>query len=448
MNYESLIQHMKETVPHMQDNLIEDWVYSAVATLTDDADLFEDYPTPKHRQEAIEKRVRWHMRRMNGIGGSDMSVLYTEYTGGFVTYGGDEAIDAASIISQKIGLVGLTGSTGDMIRGNKLESEARLSFERQMKSYGLKPHNAAYKKLEAFMKEGWDKHPWITSSPDAIYIDKNGETWLVDFKVPANVDNVNSYYQDPPLHYRAQLAQYKAHLEAAGVKIDHVALVPFSTKEWKSYVGEFDCSEEFIKDILECGDYYWDYVERNELPKRPPSQDFQFVDEMPPALKALMAEFIMASKMKSVATNKQESLKERILEVSSLSGVDWKSDGMKTRLPGVQINHTENKKRANSKAMSAKIKELGGDPEDPSLYTTSNTTSVSVVRGKKVPFYDFIADNQDVAEATFQDAMAEVKELGDFINAAPDDVRDPTEPDAVSEMEQKSKDAAFDELGF
>ncbi|MGD1524483.1 YqaJ viral recombinase family protein [Vibrio owensii] len=453
MNYDGLIQFMRESAPYVQDSIIEDWVYSAVETISNDLDLYEDFPTAQHRTEKIEALVKWHIRRMNGFGGSDMSVLYTEYKGGFTTYGGEETIDAASVVAGKLALVNVTGTTGDMERGKKLEDEARVSFERQMNKngYGLKPHALAYKKLKEFQKEGWKDHPWCFSSPDGIYIDKHGKTWLVDFKVPNNTDNVQTYYWNPPMHYRAQLAQYKAHLEAAGVKIDNVALVPFSTKEWKSYIAEFEVTETFMNEIMECGDYYWEFVKSGELPRRPPNQDFQFVDELSPQMKSLMSQFIMASKMKGIATKKQESLKSTLLEMASINGVDWKEDGRKTRLPGVDITHKEGKRKLNSDALKAKYEKLGGSLDDDELYTTTESTTVSVVRGKKVAFIDFIVDNQDIAESMFQDAVAEVKETQDFVQGGANDVYDPTEPDRVIEHQQQSaqvNDAAFDELGF
>lgn len=459
MNYQGLIEHMRKSAPFVQDSIIEDWIHSAIETISADLDIYEDFATPALRAQRIERDVLWHIRRLNGFGGSDMSVLYTEYKGGFTTYGGDETIDAASVVAGKLALVGVSGSNGDMQRGKVMEKEAEASFLREMRMKGLilKPHPTAIKQLKEFQEKGWEEHPWCYSSPDGVYIDQHGKSWLVDFKVPSDPDNAVAYYRDPPLHYRAQLAQYKAHLQAAGVEIDNVALVPFSTKMWRSYVGDFSITQDFINEILECGDYYWEFVKNGELPRRPPSKDFQFIEELPAELKGVMAEFIMASKMKSVSDKRQKQLKTTILELASLHGVDWMSDGRKTRLPGVDISHSDGKRKINTDALKSRYEKLGGDLEDPDLYTTTSSTTVGVVRGKKVAFIDFIVDNQDVAETMFQDAIAEIKETQDFVKGGIDEVYEPTvleepvpviEEPSVAQAPVKNRDAAFDELGF
>lgn len=454
MNYKALIEYMRERAVNVDEAIIEDWVYSAVDAIAEGIDKFEDYATANAREEKITKMVMWHIRRMNGFGGSDMSVLYQEYKGGFTYYGGDETIDAASIVAGKLALVNVTGTTGDMQRGNYLEEVARQSFERKMKQagYNLVRYAAGIDKLEEFMKEGWDEHPWCFSSPDGLYRDTvTGEVWLVDFKVPNDPEKAIEYSFEPPLHYKAQLAQYKANLEAAGVNVDKVALVPFSTKEWSVYIGGFEISQDFINDILACGDHYWEFVEKGELPMRPPGKDFQSVEELPINMQVTMNEYISIASLQTQADNKKKQLKESLLEMAANAGIDWKQDGMTSRLPGVSISYKEGASKINSTALKAKVKELGGDIDDPTLYTKgAGSSTIRLIGSKKSPFFDHVNDFKALATVGMSDVINDVREHSDFIKDSATDVYDPTAPDEAEKHRLKSqpKDAEFDGLGF
>lgn len=409
--HEELLKHLLETASHVNHKVAEDWLGNTILMAELDQKNSGEVLSEEAFTESVMKTVKWHIKRLNGLGGSDMSVLHTEFLGGFYPHG----TTAADIVANKLGLQTPHGRNGDTERGIRTEEEARRKFILKMSDWDLELYHEGYEALDKLkLKGGVPNHEWMQSSPDGIYRSKkDGSIWLVDFKTPAVQDTVDEMISNPPDYYRAQLAQYKYHLEAAGVVIDHTALVPFSTKQWDVEVAEFTVTDKLMTEVLGAGDHYWKYVLKNELPRLPPSENFQFVGEMPVDLQQVVAKFALVKKMDSIIKKIDKNNKSALLKLSSIHGVQWDQPEMKTRIPGVDIT-TKSSMKTDNKAIAAAFRELGGDPDDEQFKIPTETTTVSLIRSKKNPHAEFLGELEELGIRAIDFAIADMMDVNDF----------------------------------
>jgi hypothetical protein len=407
---ESLLITILKDAPHVDRKIAADWVDNMILQTRVEIEKFTEIASHE-KLEAIRKTVLWHIGRLNGFGGSDMSVLYTEYKGGYYPH----EMDAAGIIAQKLCIRTPNGRNGDTERGTHLEPFAREKFRLKMRAYNFVRHDKAYDALEELAKKGGvPHHEWMQSKPDDVLIDLNtGEIWLVDYKCPASVETFEDIVDNPPDYYRAQLAQYKYHLEAAGIKIDHTALVPFSTKHWDVEVSEFTVNDQLMSDVLSAGDQYWNFVLKSELPLRPLGKNFQFSGEMPAEMQQVIGRFILIKKMSSTLDDMDKRNKRVLLALASQYGVDWDVPEMKTRLPGVDISK-KSKVTINKAAIFSDFREGSGNPDDEKYKTVSDSTTVSVIRGKQNIHSDYISEIEIVGERAIEFAIEDLMVKFDY----------------------------------
>lgn len=395
--------------PHLNPLMVEDWLESVIKLSEDTIDFQDNYRSNEHRTQMIERGVSWHISKLNGFVGGDMAALAMEFNGDFYPFG-----TAEDVIKQKICLVAPEALYGDGERRMVMLPTVKKKFLKEMAAYELKPYDLAYEKIEELEKAGGIASlPWLKSKPDSIYIDKNNEVWLVAFKVPAEHDTVISAYEDPGLYYKAPLAQDKIFLEQAGIKVHHTAIVPFSTKEMKVYVSEFPVNLELEKLVVDAGNQYWDFVLKNEMPKRPPGKNFSYIKEVPLAFQKLISEFVVTKKLASISKEKSDKLKDRLLEMAKTIGVDWEQMGLKTRLPGLDISHKESS-YYNTKRLKDAFRLLGGNPDAPEFTDDKTQTTVAVIRSAKTDHSLMIGEIQEIAIRCFDDAIADTLEHMDI----------------------------------
>lgn len=455
----TLLKHLLETAPHVNHKVGSDWVGNTIKIIEQELNESGEILSEMQHNDLLEKKVKWHIKRLNGFGGSDMSVLYTEYKGGFSPHD----MTAAKIVAGKLCLETPNGQNGDTERGTKLEPEARRKFELKMKKIfpSFRSYDAAYEAIHNFNEEGKgiEGHEWLKSSPDGVYIDCNNEIWLVDFKCPAAQTTVDDMTSEPPEYYKAQLAQYKYHLEKLGIKVHHTALVPFSTKKWDVEIAKFVVSEELTKDILAAGDKYWDFTMRNELPRLPMSENFQFAGEMPVVLQQVVADFALGKRFEANIKSMNDNKKRKLLKLSSLSGINWDQPDMKTRMPGVDIT-TKGVSKINYKKIAEDFRTMGGNPDDEKYKDVSEQTTVSLIRSKKSPHAPFINEMDDHGLRCIDYAYADMHEANGF-NLTNDQIdqiiEDPAGPmyentaglitsDAVEAIDKLSEDKVAKEI--
>ncbi|MND11531.1 hypothetical protein D3C87_351960 [compost metagenome] len=431
---EELLSGMIKRYPHLNPAVAEDWLENVISLSVETVDYQDNYRSPEHREQMIERGVTWHINKLSGFNGNDMSALIMEYNGDYYPFG-----SASDVIKEKICVSAPEQLFGDGERKMVLLPTVKKKFLKEMAAYELRPYDLGYDKAEELEKSGGVPGlPWMKSRPESIYIDKNNEVWLVSFKVPAEHDTVISAYEDPGLYYKASLAQDKIFLERAGVKVHHTAIVPFSTKEMKVYVSEFPVDYELEKKVIDAGNEYWDFVLRNELPQRPMGKNFSHIKQVPAAFQKIIVEYVISKKVESISTDKAKGVKSRLLEMAKTIGIDWEELDKKTRLPGVDISHKE-ARSFNASKLKDDFRMLGGNPDDDKYFNNREQTTVSVIRGQKTDYSLMINELQEIASRAFDDAHTDGMEYLSIDNSMLPKPSDPTlvEPEIATSVIQE-----------
>lgn len=129
--------YLLSEVPHIDKRLAIDWLDNTVATVSHDVDMNENVTSIEDRSNKIENLVKWHIKNLNGFGSFEISVLHTEFKGGFYPF---EA-SAASIVSDKLGINSPTAFGGSAeLKEIMLPVAKRNSFKRCPHSPLLRRH--------------------------------------------------------------------------------------------------------------------------------------------------------------------------------------------------------------------------------------------------------------------------------------------------------------------
>ncbi len=199
-------------------------------------------------------RAFWHIDRLRGIGGSEIGVLLGGEDGEFHPFS-----DARQISRQKLLLEGLTPPNGDLKRGTMMEDMAESLYFEQIAKRGAKSILTDDLKaiINAYRNE---EHPWLVGNPDGIIQEKNGDVYIVDYKVPmpSQIDHIQSV--GVPFYYEAQLHHYKLildDLKELGLNVKGLKLCPLNLKTFEVEEYDVPVRPELSEQILEVGDKYW-----------------------------------------------------------------------------------------------------------------------------------------------------------------------------------------------
>lgn len=205
--------------------------------------------------EREPERAFWHIARLKGIGGSEIGVLLGGEDGEFHPFS-----DGRQITKQKLLLEGLTPSNGDLKRGTMMEDMAESLYFEQIEKRGAKSILTDDLKeiIDAYTNE---EHPWLVGNPDGIIQEKNGDVYIVDYKVPmpSQIDHIQSI--GVPFYYEAQLHHYKLildDLKDLGLNVKGLKLCPLNLKTFEVEEYDVPVRPELLDQILEVGDKYWD----------------------------------------------------------------------------------------------------------------------------------------------------------------------------------------------
>jgi hypothetical protein len=406
-------------VQHIDKRLAIDWLENTVATVSHDVDMNENVTSIEDRTSKIENLVKWHIKNLNGFGSFEISVLHTEFKGGFYPF---EA-SAASIVSDKLGINSPTAFGGSAELKEIMLPVAKKKFLQAMPL--LAPYSEGISRLYDYLSSDNKAHSWMKGGRFNLYKDINNETWLVDFKFPESHESAVQTYESPAQYHRASIALQKAQFELAGIKIDHTCVCPFSLKLMSPMIAEIVVDSIIIKEVLDAGDKYWGNVQENIIPQRPTSKNFELISEVPPQLRKILGKFILDKKVESIGKNAAAKAKERLLELCSVHGIEWDIEDKKTLLPGVSVSKTS-KLYENTGLIKEDFRKLGGNPDDEKYRQPKLMTTVSLVRGKSSPAYQLVGDVSEIVDRVYKDAQ---EDLGELINVTNEQhlVKDPSD---------------------
>jgi hypothetical protein len=385
------------------------------------------------------ERLKWHIVRAGGFGGSEMSGLVDSLHGKR-----NFRNTAKKIISGKLFITPPTASEPAMERGNIMEDFAQERFEAKLSQLGKR-----WKRLEDIQKNVIEdmpneKYPSIRSSLDGLY-EVDGEVWIVDFKCPSTdvmneyktignniaakssilksasdsqgqffVPNTKNrkkikYHSHLPFEdYMYQLHHYLVDAECKEVKIDRTVLAVFDYQQGAdSVIIEIERDEQMIKDVIEAADFYWkNYVSKGEVPP-PDVNEYARAQNMPENVKLAIEEFTNSKILEKEFTTKS-AVSKKILEDWFTESAGFLEDTI------LQLDSVEMKAKVefNEDLTVNRLYELGYTEEEvsrmrlPGNYDTKNL---------KEFFHDTVVNLEDFMDGVYkQDKTKMVKAFDDL----------------------------------
>ena len=211
--------------------------------------------------EIDPERIEWHVRRLSGIGGSEIGVL----VGALRNYYHPHS-SAPHVVGSKLLEVLPEEPNGDMLRGTTLEPVARDIYRKQiLKTYPLaKPRDDIMDDLQTFRDE---ERPWLIGTPDEVMELEPGKIWIIDYKCPTPAALAEYAISGVPFYYAAQLHHYTTIAQKMGYEIAGLQLASLDMKNWNMDLRDVPYEKSFADECLHAGDYYWnEFVMKGVVP--------------------------------------------------------------------------------------------------------------------------------------------------------------------------------------
>ena len=311
------------------------------------------------------ERLRWHIIRTGGFGGSEMGGL-VDSMHGIKNFRNT----AYSLISGKLFLKTPSKSEPAMERGNIMEDFAQSRFEHKLSKLGLRWERLDDIKKNVIEDRPNEQYPSIRSSLDGLY-KVNGEVWIVDFKCPSadvmkeykgigekllfksqslknttfsqyfvpnkqNRERIGFKSHLPFEDYIYQLHHYLVDAECKDVKIDRTVLAVFDYQEGAdSVLIEVQRDENVIKDIIDASSYFWEqYVLKGQIPP-PDNNEYFEAQNIPDDIQLKIEEFtnlkIMISEFTKKADDARKEIEDWVSTHTKLDGTILKLDSLEVK---------------------------------------------------------------------------------------------------------------------
>lgn len=262
-------------------------------------------------------RLDWHVRRLSGIGGSEIGVLLGEYLDNYHPFSSAKKICGAKLLEFMP-----EEPNGDMLRGTEMEDTTQAMFRKQMATLypTYRPRDDL---LDQMRKHRDSEFSWLIGTPDDI-VEIDNKVIIVDYKVP-NMDQIYEYdLEGAPFYYVAQLHHYRTIAERAGIKVEGLMLGALNYKEWRVNVYPVEYSKEMAETCLQVGRFHWEeYVLKGIVPDSRSYKEYK-TKEMPEEIKRLTKKYAIYNAMASHAGNMKKKINDMIdsYQVSDLVGPD------------------------------------------------------------------------------------------------------------------------------
>lgn len=284
---------------------------------------------PEREMEQKVKQLWWHLRRLSGIGGSEINDAVS-----FVLGRNSYFNDPQGIFDAKRMKVPPQGWDNYTRRGTLFENAISEIY---MSDYGLTRDRDILKKMKEASGSIKD-YEFIVGSPDDVLKDEEGNIYLVDYKTASVIPST------PPDSYISQLHYYDL-LDSDGnpektrfIKIDAY----FDFANGIVVPHEVEHNSKLSKELMQKGKHLWELIcdpEITVLPEvwtTPPSQgacplsddDKKFIPDIEERAMRISA------LEKSVKQEKEDLLH---LSTASLSNGGKMKDGLKDNLETCQV---------------------------------------------------------------------------------------------------------------
>lgn len=263
---------------------------------------------PSHIKRFIDEysndpRALWHVKRLSGIGGSEIGIMVANLRGEQDVFGATPA----DVIREKLLVHPPKKTTLAMRKGIVAETCIRQFF---LEDYKGERDMVAHRLLESgdFKKP----HEWMRYSPDDIVI-IGGRRYLCDYKHPGKA----TLHDDIYLRYTSQLHLGKVLLEYNGIQIDGMLLIQYPENGNDLVVSEIGMDDSIVDDIIRGGQMVWDEVLAGNVPP------FEFRDDLPHQLTAddivrisdLSDMFVRCKTMGDALIKESKSIQGQISEI-------------------------------------------------------------------------------------------------------------------------------------
>lgn len=246
------------------------------------------------------QRVEWHIKRLGGLGGSEMGAVVAPSQGEYNPFKLPK-----DVFADKLMLTVPEHPSGDIKRGVFMEPVIQARF---LESFGARSMTEHLEKFPAFSDPA---HPWLVGNPDDIVMIGN-KVYLVDYKSPREVVDVL-------FDYEVQLHHYTAIATKLGIQIDGLLLVAWDYVAWDCSVKHVELKPELMNVIIEEGDRLWfEHILENKPPFAVKKPKIELKNEVDPASYELRTLIEQASLLSVVSNNAAEQVKEVKAKIADL----------------------------------------------------------------------------------------------------------------------------------
>ena len=244
----------------------EKWSRNMCWRMLDEARALDPSEDPlqitKNQADAATKNLTWHLRRMSGIGGSEIGVLVIEGRGERPPF----ETTARDIIAKKLCLGLPDRGNVHMMRGKRAEEFLRKFF---MEDHPQARRDEAALKITASGRPA--AHPWLIGSPDEVILTKDEEGLtrriIVDYKAPGEAAMTKTYKEGPSFDYVCQLHHYGIVASVAGVGAHGFMLAPWDSRKFELATFDIPVNIDLMREIMRTAKAVWnDNVMAGVLP--------------------------------------------------------------------------------------------------------------------------------------------------------------------------------------
>lgn len=267
-------------------------------------------------------RMEWHIRRLGGLGGTDLGEIVTHVRGGW----GFRSLD--TVVAEKMMTIPPAGSNEKMRRGVELEAVVRRMFHEQT---GAVVRDDL---INACMRDVDGEFGFIRSNPDDVIEVPGCGIYLPDYKCP------DEPHSEISINYQTQLQVYDYKLLSAlmnrfpdvselpeirgdrpALSCDAIVLVSLDYKNWRASPLEIEYDIGITNDALVNGKKVWEAICNGKEPKlsRAMPERFVLTDEKKRQIQAAEAKW---AALKTIADQSGRLLKTARAEMEGALGGD------------------------------------------------------------------------------------------------------------------------------